>query len=184
MAAKKKAPPKKRGRPSTYSKDTADEIIERLASGEPLAQICRDEAMPALRTVYDWVDADIAAEKAKEGSGTGFSARFARAREDGEDMIAVDCLDIADNQVDEPLIDPSTGVPVMKDDQIVKTKSNVSVQHAKLRIETRLKLLAKWNPKKYGEKVQQEVTGKDGGPIKTTVTKVERVIVRPADSDS
>lgn len=180
MAAKKKAPPKPRGRPSTYSKDTADEIIERLASGEPLAQICRDEKMPALRTVYDWVDADNDAD----GKKTGFSARFARAREDGEDMIAVDCLDIADNQVDEPLIDPSTGVPVMKDGQIIKTKSNVSVQHAKLRIETRLKLLAKWNPKKYGEKVQQEVTGKDGGPIQTTVTKVERVIVRPADSDS
>lgn len=34
-----------------------------------------------------------------------------------------------------------------------------------------------------GLRDKQELTGKDGGPIQT-VTKVERVIVRPADSDS
>jgi hypothetical protein len=36
--------------------------------------------------------------------------------------------------------------------------------HRKLRIETRLKLLAKWNPKKYGDKVQ--VGGDAENPLK------------------
>jgi hypothetical protein len=38
------------------------------------------------------------------------------------------------------------------------------VQRSKLRIETRLKLLAKWSPKKYGERVQ--VAGDADNPIK------------------
>jgi hypothetical protein len=38
------------------------------------------------------------------------------------------------------------------------------IQRSKLRIETRLKLLAKWNPKKYGERVQ--VAGDADSPLK------------------
>jgi hypothetical protein len=38
------------------------------------------------------------------------------------------------------------------------------VQRSKLRIETRLKLLAKWNPKKYGERVA--VAGDADSPLK------------------
>jgi hypothetical protein len=43
------------------------------------------------------------------------------------------------------------------------------VQNRKLRIETRLKLLAKWDPKRYGERVA--VGGaEDMPPIKSAVT--------------
>lgn len=38
---------------------------------------------------------------------------------------------------------------------------------SKLRVETRLKLLAKWDPKRYGEKITQEISGPDGGPVRT-----------------
>ena len=34
---------------------------------------------------------------------------------------------------------------------------NAGIQRNKLRVDTRLKLLAKWNPRKYGERVQQDV---------------------------
>jgi hypothetical protein len=36
--------------------------------------------------------------------------------------------------------------------------------HRKLQIETRLKLLAKWNPKKYGDRVQ--LAGDADSPLK------------------
>ena len=39
------------------------------------------------------------------------------------------------------------------------------VSKAKLRIDTRKWALARMNPKKYGDKIQQEVTGADGGPL-------------------
>jgi hypothetical protein len=44
--------------------------------------------------------------------------------------------------------------------------SRGDVQRDKLIVETDLKLLAKWD-KRYGEKVQTEVTGPDGGAIQT-----------------
>ena len=43
------------------------------------------------------------------------------------------------------------------------------IEHRKLRIDTRLKLLAKWNPKKYGDKLAH--TGPEGdGPIQAAIT--------------
>lgn len=40
-----------------------------------------------------------------------------------------------------------------KPDGSVEVKRADMIEHRKLRIETRLKLLAKWNPKKYGDKL-------------------------------
>ena len=42
-----------------------------------------------------------------------------------------------------------------------------SVNVAKLQIWTRMWIASKKAPKKYGDKVHQEITGADGGPIKT-----------------
>jgi len=36
------------------------------------------------------------------------------------------------------------------------------IQRSKLRVETRLKLLAKWNPRKWGDRQQIEHSGKVG----------------------
>lgn len=120
-------------RPSSYTPETVEAICERLAEGEPLAQICRDDGMPGLRTVYDWAEArpDV-------------SARIARAREAGEDVIAADCLVIADDGERDYAVG-ADGREVVNHDHI---------QRSKLRIDTRLKLLAKWNPKRWGDKVQ------------------------------
>jgi hypothetical protein len=51
-----KAPtPPKPGRPTDYNAETAKAICGRLAEGESLASICKDEAMPARGTVYRWL---------------------------------------------------------------------------------------------------------------------------------
>jgi hypothetical protein len=131
----KKAAAKPPGRPSTYTQAIADAICARIADGQTLRAICREEDMPAWRTVYDWLQAD-----------EGFAARFARAREVGADAIAQEVLDIADT--------PLEGIRTeIGDDGKTKTVSEDMLGHRKLQIETRLKLLAKWFPKKYGEKV-------------------------------
>lgn len=129
------------GRQSTYSPEVADAICARLSEGEPLRQICRDEAMPHWSTVYAWMRAD-----------TEFDQRIARAREVGEEAIAEETLAIADdgrNDWMERFGKDSVGYAV----------NGEHVQRSKLRIETRLKLLAKWNPKKYGERQQIDHTG-------------------------
>ncbi len=122
------------------SAEIEDEIVRRLSDGEPLRSICRDEHMPAWRTVYDWISAD-----------SDFSARIARARELGADAIAEQCLDIADT----PLYGEETELDA--NGNIIKTKTGDMLGHRKLQIETRLKLLSKWQPKKYGDKIQADL---------------------------
>ena len=97
--------------------------------------------MPTWRAVYDWCEAI-----------PEVSARIARAREVGFDSIGESTLDISDQ-------DPERG-PDGKIDA-------AWVAHQKLRVEQRMKLLAKWSPKKYGDKITQELTGANGGPILT-----------------
>jgi hypothetical protein len=43
-------------------------------------------------------------------------------------------------------------------------------QDRRVRIDTRKWLLSKVLPKVYGDKVEHEVTGRDGGPVEVTVT--------------
>lgn len=80
-----------------------------------------------------------------------FASRIAHARDLGFDAIAEDIFDIADS---------------------TKAISD-HVQLSKLRIETRLKLLAKWNPKKYGDKQTVDVGNKDGEALKVESNAAE-----------
>lgn len=123
-----------------------------LADGIPLREICRQEGFPAWQTVYDWMYRDDALGDA----GVGLSRAIARAREVGYDAMAEECLLIADS--------PRWGQKQVMTDQGTATTVEDMLGHRKLQIETRLKLLAKWNPKKYGERMQ--VAGDAENPLK------------------
>ena len=141
---------------STYSPDIAQVICEQLSEGIPLRQICREnEGFPAWRTVYDWM-----------GRDPELAASIARARDIGYDAIAEECLLIADT--------PQFGQKqVMSDDGATTTIEDM-LGHRKLQIETRLKLLAKFNPSKYGDKIG--VHGVAGQPpVSTEDTGVSRL---------
>lgn len=98
--------------------------------------------MPAWRTIYLWMHKD-----------EDLYARIARARDVGYDKMAEECLEIAD-----------TMQMGMRETITVDAKGNESVSranedmlgHRRLQIETRLKLLAKFHPTKYGDKAAKE----------------------------
>lgn len=138
----------KLGRPSTYRAEIADEIIRRLSNGEPLRQICRDEHMPHWTTVYDWKDAN-----------EEFSLRFVRARDIGHDAIAEDTISLIDETPERTMTEFGDKV----DPGFVQWQKN--------RVEQRLKLLSKWNPKKYGDKVDLNHGGQENNPVQVA-TKV------------
>lgn len=158
--AKKPAAKKPKGRPSTFTQSKADEICARLSEGEPLRQICRDDNMPAWRTVYGWISADEA-----------FAARIARGRELGEDAIAQDCLRIADDGRSDTYIDADGKERV----------DSEHIQRSKLRIETRLKLLAKWNPRKYGDKVDLNHGGQADNPLTVLMQQLAGKTFKPVE---
>lgn len=121
---------------SLYTEAVAAEICERISAGETLASISRDEHMPKPSTVGDWCR-----------SMSEFAARYAKAREIGYDAIAADCLEIADETAH---------------DTITTAKGEIAdsewIARSRLRVDTRLKLLAKWDPKRYGEKIDVNAT--------------------------
>ena len=120
-------------RPSKRSPQVEDEICRRLSEGETLRAICRDEGMPSWQRIYEWVASD-----------ESFAGRIARARELGADAIAEQAMSIADT--------PVIGEEVEESENGIKVKRADMLGHRKLQVETRLKLLAKWFPTKYGDK--------------------------------
>jgi hypothetical protein len=127
------------------------EIHAWIESGKTLRAYCRQEGKPSYGTVYDWLEED-----AKKGGEE--SSRFAHARDLGEEQIAQEMLEIADTtEVGEIVTEKSDGT--------VEVKRADMIEHRKLRIYTRQQLLKIWNPKKYGDRVQQEISGKDGGEL-------------------
>ena len=130
-------------------------IIEGLCDGIPLRELCRQDGMPSWRTVYDWISAD-----------EELAARIAHARELGFDAIAEDILDIADDGTNDWV------ERKRQDGSVDVVMDSEHVQRSKLRIETRLKLLAKWSPSKYGEKQTVDVGNKPGETLKAEVSIV------------
>jgi len=128
----------KTGRPSKYTEAIALSICEQLSEGIPLREICRQEGMPAWRTVYDWMWRDEV-----------LSTAIARARDIGYDKMAEECLYIADNlHMGKKKVFTSGADD--DEDSVTVTEEDM-LGHRKLQIETRLKLLAKFNPKRYGD---------------------------------
>jgi hypothetical protein len=137
------------GRPSEYSQETALLICERLADGKSLRTICLDEAMPAKSTVFKWL---IENQK--------FSDQYALAREAQADTLVDEMLDIADDGSNDWM--ERTG----KDGTSIGWQENgEAIGRSRLRLDARKWIAAKLRPKKYADRIQQEVTGKDGGPI-------------------
>lgn len=156
---------RKRGRPSRYTVELADEIISRIAQGETLRAICRDEHMPGWVTVYSWRE-----------TVPGFAERLARARDDGEEAIAQECMEIADSAKND-------WMETHGQDDVGYKLNGEHVQRSKLRIETRLKLLAIWNPKKWGAKVDLNHGVQPENPLAKLLEQVQGTPMRPAGGD-
>jgi hypothetical protein len=75
------------GRPSGYSQEVADLILDRLADGESLRAICLDEGMPDRASVRRWIIAD-----------ESFRSQYARARGEQGDAYADEIVAIADDK--------------------------------------------------------------------------------------
>jgi len=125
--------------PKPVPQDEVEAIIDWISHGKTLREYCRQDGKPSWRTVYDWLEKD-----------EDFATRFARAREMGHDAIAEECLEIIDTEAEIAESTSQSGGSTHRDSAHVSWMKN--------RVEMRLKLLAKWNPKKYGDKV--DITSK------------------------
>ena len=151
---------KKMGRPlgdTLYpnKEEIKDQLVDWLSEGRTLKDFCRQKGMPNYRTVYLWMDAD-----------KDFAASIAHARDMGYDVIAEEALQIADNMHMGRKVVTSSGAKENEDTMTVTEEDMLG--HRKLQIDTRLKLLAKWNPKKFGDSTT--IKGSDTEPLVTEVS--------------
>lgn len=139
---------------SKYTQETRQAICLAIANGKGLKTFLRENeaTMPCWWTVYQWIKNE-----------PEFAKTMEEARKLGARAIAEEALQIADT----PLLGEEVTVDA---DGKRSVKTGDMLGHRKLQIETRLKLLAKWHPKEYGDKL--ELAGDQENPLTVTVTRL------------
>lgn len=130
------------GRPSGFSPEIANAICERIAGSESLKSICRDDDMPSESTVRNWLARGANASEGDEAFSS-FLRQYAHAREAQADTDADEVGDIGRKTL----------------------AGEYDPQAARVAIDALKWSAGKRAPKKYGERVTQELTGEGGGPI-------------------
>lgn len=124
------------GRPSDYTDEIAEEICELIATTpRGLDFICNThDDLPSARTVARWLAAH-----------ESFRQRYVRARERQADLIFDECLEIADDGTNDTKLVGAEG-----DER--EAQNSEWISRSKLRVDTRMRMAGKLNPKKYGDK--------------------------------
>jgi len=141
-----------RGRPTIISDEVCAEICGRLACGEPVSKITKDEHMPGMTTVYMWLRRH-----------EPFRKQYEEARKDGAHTYADQIAHIIDME------------PLKVTDELGNVKIDPgSISWNRLRMDGRKWLAAKYLPKVYGERIGVE--GVEGGaPIRTEDATYEKL---------
>lgn len=127
-----------------YDKDIVFPLIlSEIEEGASLRSILRREEMPNKQTFFNWIYEDK--EKVDQ---------YARACELRSESIFEDILEIAD--------ETSGDKQYTESGEVIDSEY---VARSRIKIDARKWMLGKMNPKKYGDKIQQEVSGE----ITTTV---------------
>ena len=144
---------KKVGRPTAYSIEIADAICERIADGESLRAICKDDDLPSKATVFRWLKAD-----------QEFRDQYARAKVEMADSLFDDILAIADDREKDRDKEGSFDID--------------HIQRMRLRIESRKWMAGKLRPKVYGDRIDH--TSSDGS-MRPSI--IRQIIVDPTISE-
>jgi len=126
------------------------QIVAWLSEGKTLRDYCRQAEKPSYPSIYRWLDED-----------KQFAIDYARAREVGFEILAEETLLIADTMhLGRKVVTHSGGEA---DGDVMTVTEEDMLGHRKLQIDTRMRLLRAWHPKKYGDKTT--VAGDDQNPV-------------------
>lgn len=164
----------KKGRPTSYTKAIGDKICDRLANGESLLKICKDETMPHRATIHRWL---LATETDEKGETVKTYQEFC----DKYDIAIAVRTDLMFDEI-EAIADESN--EIIKKGAEKKSSAYASAQ--RLRIDARKWYLSKVMPKKYGDRQTVTTEDKDGNtmPISGNVITFAKQDVKDSKSSS
>lgn len=151
--------------PVEFSEQVVSDICVHLAEGKSLRQIQAIAGMPTKSAVFKWLLEGKAYKAAGEHNHPKalFVDQYACAREVQADCLADEILEISDD----------SEYDTIKDESGKEIVNMNHIQRDRLRVDSRKWLAGKLKPKVYGEKVTQENTGLDGGPIALAISWAE-----------
>jgi transposase-like protein len=154
------------GRPTLYTADIADRILDQLSDGRALAEVCRDPGMPSHPTVRQW----------EKDNREGFGPRYRTARQIGYDTMADEILEIADDS---------------RRDWTARRKPDGRIEHvindenicrARLRINARRWRLSKALPRQYGKRPDPNASHEPRDTLAELMKQIEeqnRALAKP-----
>jgi hypothetical protein len=145
-----------------------DDILAAIATTpKSLNSICAEnDRFPTAKTFYQWMECDDA-----------LSERYARAKKAQLQVLADQIVDLSDNdRICEKITIKADGTrEVVIIDQVERTK---------LQIDSRKWLLAKLNPKKYGDRLEVQQTGDPLGDLISEFRREYEAIAKPDISNA
>lgn len=140
------------------------DILSRMSNGQSSSSICRLNGFPDWGTLMRWLRED-----------EEFRNKYTQAREDMIDFWMMESRDIAEDRTrDYQTMTETTEAPNGVTTKTKQMSDNSASMRDRLRVDAIHKAAARMLPKKYGDKVQQEITGKDGGPLLAVIREVEK----------
>jgi terminase small subunit-like protein len=141
------------GRPTDYTPELAIGLCSRLADGRSIRSVCSDDDMPDKSTVFRWL-----------ATNAVFRDQYELACDARSDALVEEMLDIADDGTND-WVARYGGTEGYE-------YNGEHVQRSRLRVDARKWIASKLKPKKYGDKVNVEATGKDGAPLPAPIVQV------------
>ena len=118
-------------RPTIYTDELAHLICSRIASGESMRSICKDDDMPVMSTVMLWLI---------DGKHPSLSEQYAKARQIQAETLADEIFDIADDGSND-------WMKINRGDEEGYRVNGEAVARSRLRVDTRKWYLSKVLPR-------------------------------------
>ncbi len=140
-----------------FTQDLADHICARIANGESLSAICDEDGMPTPGQIVYW-----------RRQRPEFELQYEAARVMQAETLFDQLLLIADDGRNDYM------EKIARDGETFISLDREHINRSKIRIETRLKMIERMNPAKYGERMEVDHKSSDGSMSPANMTDEER----------
>lgn len=149
------------GRPTNYTYELGERICKEIS--------CSEMGLNKLHDLYDWFpDRQTILEWLTKHPE--FNAQYSRGKEMQAELMRENILIIADD---------SSGDTIETSKGIIENREFTS--RSKLRVETRMWLMARLAPKKYGNQIEPEQSDKELAPPPTIHVHISPDVVKKAE---